>query len=535
MTIAADDCSVQIRTAAGAQLDFSTATDDPDRLVTVEQVTSRLNTGFESAEFSLARDRHKRYDDLDLLQEVVIDGADGGRQFEGFISAIAPESGQGLKVLATGHFATLKDKRAIPGLFRDRDLTHWQSPTSANKVANGLASYRVADPTIDAQGVRLALSDPPWTTNGKPLSNALYVAPAGDLIGKIHFGWERGVEAIHLSADYDWRLYGCTDDVGGGAISTGNLRAAGPGSGTFTLSVPKRFAIAQLQYNLAYATADTNDRSVNWTELTVEGTHGLTSLTPSTVLKYLLATHAPGLRFDDDSIAEHPYEFGHLFHEGQDLTMWIAELNKVANWQFGVWDDKRFHYGPAPDLRAPDWILSEDEGATLDTDSNAVSEDWPISGVEVCFNDVLTGFEEVVGPDDDYRLRSDDDENACNKEDRQRWGRIDVSEPCTREDAIQIGAVWFAEQLVPGRTGSGTATGTVRSANGQVVPVGVMRAGDVVRYEHESLGRQLTSMTYQPRGQQASFEFESGAATYAAFLERLGIAIALLRMTRRKR
>lgn len=519
-----DDLSVIITSASGEELDFSTTATDADKLVTVDRIVTRWGTGHESAQLTLHRDPLKRHDDLSLLQSVQIFSADGDLRFGGRISGLNPESGK-TQINCVGHYAIAKDKQGISEIYRDVTLERWGG-IPLNRQAVLLANSLMPS---DAQNVggslKLALAPPPWTTAAYPMCASWYTAPAGVGIGSVSIPFARTTTDWAGGGSYNIYLTLSTDDAQASSDLSSNYGGSTSGTASKTATTTdRRFAEFAAWYAGTNGTADSKERAITARPVVV-GTHGLTSITPSTVIRNLIDRYCPGLTYDAESITEHPYEIPQLVFDGKNVSDCWADANGFANWGLNVWDRKVW-YGPMPDLDAPSYLLDLDNGDTFDPDGQTIDENRPVNGVEVFYTDSLTDRPERVGPDDDYRLRSDDPEHPCNVEQIDRWGKLDISFPCAQDDAIQIGSVWFAEQQVPSRIGSGGAQGEVKTADGVKVPAGSIRAGDVVRYAHESIGRMVYETTYEPASSKVTLKFDDAPATLSAVLARIGVAIA---------
>ena len=519
-----DDISVLITSASGEELDFSTTATDADKLVTVDRIVTRWGTGHESAQITLHRDPLKRHDDLALLQSVQIFDAEGNLCFGGRISGLNPESGK-TQINCIGHYAIAKDKQGVSEIYRDCTLERWGG-IPLNMQASLLAVSSVAPTDGQAAGgkIKLQLAPPPWTVPGYPLVAMWYTAPAGVALGSASINYARTTSDFG-GANYHLYLRLSSDD--GAASSNSSSDYGSTASGTITLTATtadRRFADFFAYFGSTNATGDSKERAVTGSPV-VKGTHGLTSITPSTVIKNLIDRFCPGLTYDAESIADHSYEIPQLVFDGKNVSDCWADANGFANWGINVWDRKVW-YGPMPDLDEPTYLLDLDRGDTLDPDGQTVDENRPVNGVEVFYTDSLTDRPERVGPDDDYRLRSDDPEHPCNVEQIDRWGKLEISFPCAQDDAIQIGSVWFAEQQVSSRVGSGGAQGVVTTDSGLTVPAGSIRAGDVVRYAHESIGRMVYETTYEPPSGKVTLKFDDAPATLSAVLARIGVAVA---------
>lgn len=521
-----DDLAVQITGPNGAQVDFSTTSADAESLVTVDRVTTKYGTGHESAQITLHRDPLKRFDDIDLLYSVSITDAAGNEVFGGRVSGINPESGR-TQINCTGNWSIAKDRSGVSEIFKDASLERWGG-MSANRRGGLLSgNYSPADASTEGASVVATLAPLPWTSPGLPVAIMTYTAPAGCGISSLTATAVQLVSGISAGASYRCFLVLGTDDAMSSADVTADFHASLASDYAASLTATtqtRRFAELHFRYDGTAAGSDSVQRAVRFSSITVTGTHGLTSITPSTVVKYLVDTYCAGLTYDADSITDHTYEIPHLVMEETDVADGWAKANAFANWCVNVWGNK-VYYAPDPDLTEPDFILDVEQGDTLDPDGTTMDENRPVNGVEVFYTDSLTGRKERVGPTDDYRLATTDPENPCNKMGVDRWGKLDVSFPCAEDDAIQIGSVWFAEASTPNRVGSGTATGVVTAKDGSKVPVSSIRAGHVVKYAHESIGRLVYATTYEPVSAKVDLKFDSAPATLSAVLERIGVAI----------
>lgn len=522
-----DDLSVQITGPNGAQVDFSTTSSDAESLVTVDRVTTKYGTGHESAQLTLHRDPLKRFDDIDLLYQVSITDSVGNQVFGGRVSGINPEAGR-TQINCTGNWSIAKDKSGVPMIFKDRSLERWGGMSPTRKAALLTAGFAPDDGTSEGASLLLKIAQPVWTASSLPFTAMTYAAPVGCAISNVAASvlrttadWNTGdgnyTAYAHLGTD---DALSSSDDTSDFAASVGSAYAL---SLTSTTS-DRRFVEINARYEAAYGTADSVERAVRFSSPVVTGTHGLTTVTPSTVVKWLIDNHCAGLTYDADSITDHTYEIPHMVMEETDVADGWARANAFANWAVNVWGNK-VYYAPDPSLTEPDFILDIEQGDTLDPDGTTMDENKPINGVEVFYTDSLTGRKEKVGPDDDYRLRSDDPENPCNKMGVDRWGKLDISFPCAEDDAIQVGSVWFAEASTPDRVGSGSAVGTVTAKDGSKVPVSSIRSGHVVKYAHESIGRLVYATTYEPSSSKMEMKFDNAPATLSAVLERIGVAV----------
>lgn len=525
-----DDLSVVFSSASGEQFEYSTTTSDPERLCLVTRVTTQNGTGHESIEITIPRDARKRFDDLTLLQTVEVLLADGFQVFKGRVSGLPVESGK-LQVKAVGNFARFKDRKNICEIYKDADPANWQAMPVNRRAALLTAGYSPADGQGYRGGVLVKFAQPPWSTGSLPVTEAWYAAPANANIASAAMTLQR-TTAYFNTADADNNLFLviATDDAGASYDITSDLAGsvASAYSTSLTASVSgRRFAFISMNRGTGYGTADSSERGVLATSPVVTGDHGLTSITPSTVMKHIVGKYLSGITYDADSLIDHSFEFPHLVFDSTSAADAFATLNSVANWDLNVWGDK-LYFGPAPDMGTPTYILDLDDGDELDTDGRTMSEDRPANVADVWYTDLLTGYPSYVGPDDDSTLQITDGDHVCNVEGVTRAVNVQIDAKTTEAYAVQVGALALAEQQVPSRVGKGAATGTIRTLDGNRVPVGHIRAGDVIQYAHESICRQVQDTTYDPTKSRVEFNFDDRAATLKAFLARVGIAMSVV-------
>lgn len=519
-----DDCSVLIRSVAtGQQVTLSTTADSPDELVTIDSITTKRGTGFETANLTLHRNPSERFDDVRLLMDVIITDGEGFVLHEGQITGLPPESGK-VKIQSTGLWSILNDRSGFSRVYRDADVSKWGEPPineRARVLAGGFQSNAY---NWQVSGGALACEP---TGTDKNEATAWYTAPAGVTLSHVDYNGAESLAGVTFGSAvlifHDGDAYSASEsDIVNLTLDSTDRTATCPN----TVAEEPRHIGIPLQNSTTGTVTAGSYRKFN--SLAVYDDHGLTSITPTTVIQHLIDTYCPGLTYDAESMADHPYEIQQLVFDGVAGSMVVARANSFANWNLEVWEGGKVWYQPSPILTEIDFILDEDSGDVLDPDGRNVTEDYPVNGVEVFYTDVLTGRPERVGPDDDDRLADTSDENPCNREGRNRWGKMELSEVANEDDAIQVGSVWLAEHLIPSRSGSGTAKGTITTASGEEVPCSRIRAGDVVRFKHESIGREVFETNYQPLTGEVTLKFDDGVATLSAILERIGIKVLLL-------
>lgn len=273
------------------------------------------------------------------------------------------------QVGAIGAGAALKDTD-IAEIFIDRDLSHWEAAPVVRKVAAN-STFRVFDPTVGNDGTNAAVRtnlNGPWTTApGRPLAEAWYI-PNGLRIGHVLHQWVRGTNVNNADTNWSWSVQLASSVSLASVDSSGNLRAAGPGSGTVTATTTDRiYALVGLNYGNV-AAGDQREYAIDWT-LAVIGTHGLTlrgaspseGLYPEDIAGWVLdqATGiSRGILEPSGFILPHAAYLDPVPHE-----QIIDDMATLLGWHWGVWaPDSLLDSTPVLHFRPP----PEDATATVD-------------------------------------------------------------------------------------------------------------------------------------------------------------------------
>ena len=256
------------------------------------------------------------------------------------------ENSERIGVTAYGLGIRLKDDK-FREIYADRDLTRWGEASRARRIDLLNAGYAyqggpsvVPDPTNGAPAIRLGWSGV-WADQQD--TEALYDAEA-ELIASIYYEWERGALTDSTDTDFSWVIGAADDDeLSAGNEESANLRASGPGSGTFTPSAAKRFAHLRFRHDeLASAGIDGREISLFWNDLTVYGGHSLTKRGSDPGGFYVsdlvrdVAGRAAGIRVrridSMEFIVPHCLFRDPAMHEDA-----VAEINKYAAYNWGTW------------------------------------------------------------------------------------------------------------------------------------------------------------------------------------------------------
>lgn len=532
------DLSVIVSNPDGSESEtFTTDNHDANSRAVIGEFGDKRDVGFESSSFALpGRDPFTNYSSPRWLQDMKIVGADGSIANQCRISGVGAEGGRGIKVEGESWYAALKDTANVAEIFVDRDVSKWGG-VPLNRQAIALTNnFTPSDGSVVAAAIQLRYPSPVWTNPGMPLIDSWYTAPPGVNLGSCDGDWTW--TGLGASAQLTINMLLSTDDTAASIDDSGSLDSAGPAHVTLAATVSgRRFAVLTTQYAGANPTADSVERSVTWSNIAVYGDHGLTTITPSTIVGYLIDKYGGLITRTDDSIEDSSYEIGHLVADSGDLLTPILKANALVLNDIGVWDNRVLWMSSPPNLDDFDYELDRSKGATLIPDSGTISDDRPANGVWVYYTDVLTSRSERIGPygtgarydsAGSLSLVDTSEENPCNREGCDRHFRMDIGFPCTGSDAEAMGAIWLAENSLPSTAGQGTAEGYVTNRADVEVPAWMVRSGDRIKYKHETTIRRVYSKRYDPASHRLALAYDDAPRTLDALFERIGIKLTML-------
>ena len=338
-----------------------------------------------------------------------------------------------------------------------------------------------------------------------------------------------------------------TTDTAAATNTSGNLRAAGPGTGTIATSGgTKYFALVQHSYNAGPAGSNNTEFAIYWTCLAVYGAHGLTKqgsesattakgFYASDVIQDIVERGAPLLNIGE--IEATTFVIPHLvFADPTKPADAIATVNAYHLYDWGVGENREFFYR-APDPDRLTWQARLSDGAHLDLEGDTATSVF--NGVLVRYTDPL-GKPRIAGPPAAYweggvaladttnaSLVDTSESNPVNQWDFQRWGELSVGITTTSAGAEAIGAAWLAERSLAQRRGSLTLTGTVTHPTEGDVPVWRVRAGDYVSIaDHPaSTPRRIIETRYSHGSRSNQLSLDNTNFKLEAILERLGVQL----------
>lgn len=505
------------------------------------QFSTSVPGGFRDLSCSLPRRIDRSYPDEALFDDVRVYTAGGGQTaWEGRMAQLPRQHGASSSVTpgAVGWAAHLRDDPSFREIYRDLDLGRWEAAGVQRRrnLAGVLTFVDHGKPRPDSSSLAFVQTLGP-AANGPagPLADAWYDAK-GIQIGSVYYAWRRGVGLDNTNVNYTWQVVLSDDDAATTSNLSGNLRAAGPGSGTLSASgVAKRYAIVDFFYNTTTGLANAFD--LEWTTLAVYGNHGLTKrgtepaggFYVSDLVDNVVARAAPLLT--RNGIEQNTTLVPHcVFLDPVTAEDAVSTLNAYTVWEWGVWENRDFFFRP-PDLERTLWRARLDQGAQIQLEGDAGEQ--VINGVIVSYQDAV-GKRRTVGPvgsnadDETDTLTDTDPANPVSSHGiPRRWNKLDVSVPTTLEGATIIGQVYLAQTLQATRRGSITLTGTAIHPTKGERPVWEIRAGDSVIVEDRvgDVARRIIQTEYRHADRSIVLSCDNTSPKLDAIIERLGTGL----------
>jgi hypothetical protein len=426
--------------------------------------------------------------------------------------------------------------RRIDRDYVDLHLLGWGEVSRARKIALLAAEASPDGPAVNPDSSGLAALETtvqgPLQASVFPKCEALYDAGPGMLIAKVYYDWQRAATTTNPS--WLWDIQAADDDSFATAATTGELQAepASTGAAYYTPAATHRYLEVRLLWNSTTGDSGANKYSVFWRNLAIYGDHGLPligdtdpkGVAASDVIRHLIGKYCPLL--DSGGVQATTYPIPHLaFHDRTDPYDAILEVNKYHLWQFGVYDNRTLEFGPV-DMSDYDWeVRLSDPGTKVELQGDSASD--LANGIVVTYQNVSTGKQDVLTPDDHPELRDTGPENPATLAGINKWMEITLSSPSTMDAALQVGRAALAENNQPKAPGTITVQGHIRDRVGHWQPCWKVRASDrLILSDHPNdRARLVVETDYQNDSKTISIAVDSSFKRLDAVLDRLGTAL----------
>ena len=348
----------------------------------------------EGAEGRYAQDRASRW----KLAPVRVWDAAGRNVWEGRVIKVSVGA-TSIDLDCEGPAKSLEDDETARMIGVDRDLSAWGGPSVQRRI-NVASSFSLEDPSVDpdpstgAPAVSTKMTGA-WGTQRR--SEAWYDAQGLD-IGSIYYAWKKNANITASNANWGWEVRLSSDDLLSASDVTGDLRSAGPGTGTLAATTSRKFALLYVLHAIASGTAGT-EYIIYWTGAAVYGNHGLDKrgtesattakgFYASDLAEYVVGRWGPLVSVNTRSIEPTSFVIPHWVHK-EDTTA-AAMLDSLALFggnnflplDWWVYDDWTFGMA-SPDNHGRVWRIRLDEAAELaDAGDDATTR---VNGVKVTY------------------------------------------------------------------------------------------------------------------------------------------------------
>lgn len=329
--------------------------------------------------------------------------------FHGRLNEPGQHTSQGqdeFSLAGVGYGAVLKDN-AIREIYVDADVTKWRPPSTTHQAAQIVAGFAPSGPTVtpDDNGGAPALKSEAvstWGATSRPYCYGIYDA-LGLSVADVYYAWKLA-SAFSGDTNFGWEVNTGPDDSGSGASGTGNLRAAGPGSGSLTAAASTHKYVYAGMYHAAAGGTGREIYDVLWTCLAVYGRHGLTKrgVAGATQPQGFFPSDIAVDAFKRSGMAMSGFVLG---DDSNTIVRQAAYLDPITNdqlltnmagllgWHWGVWEPIS-----VLDDRPSGWFTGPPANATAVVSRSECDEiDVPKLHLDQLYNQARVQYTDVAG------------------------------------------------------------------------------------------------------------------------------------------
>lgn len=497
--------------------------------------------GFDQLGCTLQRKANIDYSDLDLFSTIQVLDAGGEVTGEYRLDSAPKTAGNDFVISpnAVGYQAALEDRKDCAMIFVDIDLSHWANSISAQYHYNSSAYTLTSPPSVQsdvttgAPALFTGIDGAP--DNAFPWVVGEYDAGSFVDIGSVYYAWRRNPNTDNALTYYNWDLQLDSVDTFSSPEGTGNLRAAGPGTGTYTAGASCQYATAEWWWSTLGTPSGTwpITYGIYWTMLAVYGNHGLTKRGSES------ATTAKGF-YASDVIQWVVENFTDLNIGTIDATTFVipqlefrapttpadvvAQTNRFNLYDWFLGPGQKFHYRERGTY-GRSWLARVGPSQLEGTGQTS----------ERCITDVLVSYQDVdgtpqtVGPPQSYAdlqdasLHDSDTQNPANVAGIEKYATLDMGQVSTAAAAIQVGARFLEEINALDHSGRATLTGHVMNTAGVLFPVWSVQAGDTITFLDAADTSPRRIVKVSKGANSVSIDLDAPPEGTQALLERLGV------------
>jgi hypothetical protein len=364
-------------------------------------------------------------------------------------------------------------------------------------------------------------------------------------IASLYYAWKKTPDTGAADTNWSWTAFLSTDDVATSFDSSGNLRAAGPGTGTLTATSSKPWAILQADYAVAGG-ADQVQYGVYWTCLAVYGTHGLTPRGTATattaqgfyasdIVQHAVSTWAPNLATERSGVSTiEATSFIIPQIAFPDPTTASAIVAQALSYELLDWwvDEGPTFNLASRENHGRDWRARVGPSGLQETGPQV---ERMYNAIIVSYNDV-TGAARTVGPPGstanttDSSLQDTDATNPVNAAGLYRPYEMPNIGVSTAAGAVRVGQMQLAAFKAASTAGQASIVGHVQDSAGVWWPAWMIRAGDRIVFTdaHNPVSRRITKTSYDDASKACQVTLDSPPEGIAATLARMSIVLAPL-------